>query len=262
MTFRIETLEGIPIELKEQGLYPLRLEIDSLSPIHITEEIEGMDGLFEIETTYEPRTMRASFYMEAKDNYSKLRSKAYKLFNGKQPFYIIDNDEPHKKWKVKTLETFTPERFNRLVGSFTVELISSSPFAESNGSTLNPSQHFQVSTNDMVQYSFDTTSFSIWNDGDTAIDPRQHKLVIEYKGKSNNLTVRNNTNGTEWKYTGTSNANDIIKIDGVRSFKNGVSIFGNTNRKLITLEEGWNDFVITGATTPFTISFDFFFLYI
>jgi len=87
-------------------------------------------------------------------------------------------------------------------------------------------------------------------------------LKITFTGASSNLTITNQTTGDMWQYTGTTQAGDTITLDGVRSLKNGASIFGQTNRKLITLKSGWNDFAITGATGAFEISFDFRFYYL
>jgi hypothetical protein len=87
-------------------------------------------------------------------------------------------------------------------------------------------------------------------------------LKITFTGASTNLTITNTTTGDIWQYTGTTQAGDTITLDGVRSLKNGVSVFGNTNRKLITIAPGWNNFTITGASGSFTISFDFRFYYV
>jgi hypothetical protein len=74
-------------------------------------------------------------------------------------------------------------------------------------------------------------------------------LVITFAGASTNLAIANTTTGDTWSYTGTTAAGDTLKLDGVRMLKNGVvSVFGATNRKLITLAPGWNNFTVTGAT--------------
>lgn len=267
MSFFIETLDGIRLDLKSQGINPLKLEIDSASPRHLIENIDGQDGFIELETTYDGRTLRASFFIEAKDNYSFLRSVVFHLFDAKTLFYIIDSEEPHKRWKVRTASKFTPQRLNRMSGNFTVELISPSPFAQSPGTTLNPSDYTQMNQvqeanfgDPPIQYRFAETSFFVWNDGEK-VDPRQHYLQIAFKGASNNLAIKNLTNGTEWRYNGSSTSGDVILLDGIKSLKNGVSVFRYTNKKLIELAKGWNEFKIFGST-DFEISFDFKYLYI
>jgi hypothetical protein len=61
-------------------------------------------------------------------------------------------------------------------------------------------------------------------------------------------------------YTGITGVNDTITLDGIRSLINGVSVFRQTNKKVLSIAPGWNDFEITGAS-EFLISFDFRFYY-
>ncbi|MDE3838663.1 phage tail family protein [Bacillus methanolicus] len=263
----IDTLEGVRYDLNQYGLKPLKFEIDSLSSRTESEVIDGRDGHIDIETTFEGRSLRASFLLEAKNiiDFSFLRDKVFRLFDGKTYFYILESRQPSKRWKVRTVSKFTLDRINPRTATFEISFLSPSPYAESIGSTLYPyylDGYLQVSTHENVQYIFQENVFSVWNDGDVAVDPREYPLRIEFKGASNNLTIRNLTTNDEWQYNGTTNSNDIITLDGIRSFKNGFSIFGKTNRKLITLNQGWNDFEIVGALDPYEISFDFRFYYI
>ncbi|PEP89093.1 hypothetical protein CN585_28780 [Bacillus toyonensis] len=112
------------------------------------------------------------------------------------------------------------------------------------------------------KYLHNTTSFLIYNAGDTQVDPRHMPLRITFTGASENLKIKNKTTKEEWIYTGTTTDTDIIVIDQVRSTKNSLSIVRDTNKELITLNSGFNDFEITGATGAFSISFDFRFYYL
>ena len=105
-----------------------------------------------------------------------------------------------------------------------------------------------------------TNKFKIFNAGDVPVNPSKVPLKIKFIGSSSNLRIINRTTGDEWRFNGTSGAKDVIMLDGIRSLKNDVSIFGNTNKKLITINPGWNDFEITGAS-DFSITFDFRFYY-
>lgn len=107
-----------------------------------------------------------------------------------------------------------------------------------------------------------TTTFKIYNAGDEKIDPRSKPLVIEFRGTSTNLSIKNLTTLDTWSYTGTTLKTDFLKIAGVRSLKNGLSIFKDTNRKLITLQPGWNEFELTGTQGFFRITFQFRFNYL
>ena len=266
MSISIEKLDGTRYDLASFGLVPLTFTVDSPIPRHYKEDVEGRDGHIDLGTTFEGRTMRCTFMLKAVDkfDYVLLRDEVFRLFNARQHFFIIDKYEPRKRWFVKTAEMFTPERVNIRTGRLEIEFISSSAYAESYGTTLDPftftAEKWQVGqgviSEDLV-YAHNTTSFRIYNGSDIPINPREIPLKIKFQGASTNLRIRNNTTGDEWAFTGTSGANETIVLDGVRSLKNGLTIFGQTNRKLITLERGWNDFTITGASGSFLISFDF-----
>ncbi|WP_154318802.1 phage tail domain-containing protein [Metabacillus idriensis] len=108
------------------------------------------------------------------------------------------------------------------------------------------------------RYTFtNPTTIQVYNGGTERVDPDEGMhLVIEYKGVSTNLKLKNQTNGSEWSFLGNSVANDSIKIEGVHSALNLLSIVRNTNLELIKLEPGWNTIQVTGATSG-TLSFDF-----
>lgn len=267
--FMIESLDGNRFDLLQMGIHPLNLEPDSLSPRHETETLEGMDGHIDIETTYEGRTLSVTVFIKANDifDYNLLRNQAFRLFNGKSYFYVIDEKEPQKRWKVKTASKYTIEKLTRHVGEFTIDLISPSPYVESVGTTLDEltfeTEKWQVGQGLILEnpeYVHQTSTFKVFNAGDVEVDPRCFPLKIELKGESNNLQIKNLTTGDTWAYSGVTGVNDTLTLDGIRSFKNGVSVFGQTNKKVISIATGWNDFEITGAT-DFLISFDFRFYY-
>lgn len=262
----IETLEGVRYDLTSIGLIPLNFVIDSPSPLHNTVTVEGRNGYLDLGTTFDGRTMKVKFLLKGLDihDYYLLLDEIFKLFDARTTFYLINKYEPKKRWKVKTASTYTPERLAPSDASIEIEFISSSPFSESYGTTLNPftfdSELWQVGQGVIskdLKYAHNTTSFRIYNGSDIEIDPREIPILIRYQGSSTNLAIKNETTGDEWRYNGSSGVNDTIELDGVRSLKNNLTIFGQTNRKLITLAKGWNDFTLTGVSGSFLISFDF-----
>jgi Phage tail protein len=266
MSLKIIRLDGTEYSLKEHGLLVEEFIIDSPFPRTPTEILEGRSGFIDMGTVYEGRTMTAKLGLIAKDaaDYPLLRNKVFRILDSREHFYLISEDEPSKRWLVKS-DGFSISKVLRYAGKFVVTFVSPSPYSESVGTTLNPEGMTHATTNygdPPVQYSFDTTQFSVWNDGDERINPRQHKLAISFKGASTNLKIKNITTNEEWQYTGTTVVSDTILLEGVRAAKNALSIFGNTNRKLITLVPGFNDFVISGTTGSIQVSFDFRFLYV
>jgi phage-related protein len=270
MNVIITRLNGATYSLADYGIKTLDFAVDAPAPRTITEEIDGRDGLIELGTTYDARKIRASFYFRAFDgpDFPLLRNEIFRIFASRESFYVTDDRESGKRWLVKS-DGFSVEQLMANKGRFDVEFTALSPFAESVGTTLNPftfdAELWQIGQGleaDDLQYVHNTPSFRVFNAGDIAIDPRERPLKITFSGASTNLAITNETTGDSWQYTGTTQAGDTITLDGVRALKNGTSIFGATNRKLITIAPGWNDFTITGASESFTISFDFRFYYL
>jgi hypothetical protein len=106
-------------------------------------------------------------------------------------------------------------------------------------------------------YIYQSSSFTVPNFGNVAIDPRFMQLIVRFNGASTNLRIQNLTTGDDWQYTGTTLVGDQIRLEGIRSLKNGTSIVRDTNFQLIKLDPGINQFAVTGATGAYTISFEF-----
>lgn len=271
MDLAIQRLNGALYDLKDYNIQTLDFQVAAPSPRDDSEEIEGMDGVLDPpETTYEPRLLRGSFTFTAADNidFALVRNEIFRMFSSKEAYYLIDSREPGKRWLVRS-NGFPVEQLKATRGKFDVDFTAPKAYAESIGTSLDPktfdAELWQIGQGliaDGLEYSFSTSSFRVYNPGDKDINPRNTSLVITFKGASTNMKIKNTTTGDEWAYTGTTAAGDTIKLDGIRSTKNNLSIFRNTNHKVITLEEGWNDFVITGASGAFTIDFDFRFYYL
>lgn len=255
-------------EIKLNGVSGLRLGIPSPSFELVTEEIEGGKEIV-IDKILQPRNLTAEFLAEGKDYIDSLlmRDIIYRQINESE-FFISESKLPQKRWRVHFSEEYIPERANIRAQTFTVPLIAMSGLSESVGTTLDDltftAEKWQVGqglTLEEPKYTHSTNTFSIYNAGDVTIDPRQLPLKIVYRGASTNLKIKNLTTGDEWTYDGTSGSNDNITLDGIRSLKNGNSIFKDTNKKLLTIAPGWNEFQLTGTSDSFLISFDHRFYY-
>ena len=270
MGLAIQRLNGELYNLSEYNLKVLDFQVDSPKPRVESEVIEGRDGVVETEITYDVRTLRASFFFKSIDNidFALLRNEIFRMFSSKDTFYLIDSREPGKRWLVRA-NGFSVEQIMPTSGRFDVGFVVPHTFAESYGSTLEPynfdGELWQIGTGleaEDLNYTHSSSTFNIYNGSDITIDPRECTLKIEFIGASNNLTIRNLTTGDEWVYNGISESGDIMLLDGIKSLKNEESIFGQTNRKLISLAPGINELEILGATDSFTISFDFRFYYL
>ncbi|MFZ7936210.1 phage tail family protein [Bacillus thuringiensis] len=267
----VQRLDGKTYKLEEIGILTRDFNPSSPSPKHNTEEIDGRHGAIDFGTVYEPRKINCSFYLKAVDmwDYALLRDEVFNIFDSRKPFYIIDRRNPGKRWLVKCNNSYEIDQ-QRVYGFFEIEFITVNlPFAESVGTTLSPftfdSELWQVGQGliaEDMHYKFQNTSFRVYNAGVVAINPKEMPLAIRVYGVTQNLSIINRTTGDVWKYTGETTASDVIELIGVRSLKNGGSIFGKTNYKLINISPGWNEFVISGVTGSFKIEFDFRFYYL
>lgn len=241
--------EGRKLDMEALGLLGLKLQIPSPSYKNNMQEVDGIGGMMVVDRLLQPRNLSAEFITMA-DNYRdslRLRDNLYRLLgNGKQ-FFIAESEISNKRWRVY-FDEWTPERQDVKVHTFEASLICENGFSES----LN-----------QIRKTHTATSFRFNNEGDITIDPRIHsETQIQFQGESYNLTILNTTTGEQWSWTGSTTATDNIVLSGVRSLKNGTSIFGQTNKKLLTMVPGWNNFVVVGASSPFalTITTRFYFL--
>ncbi|EJS63491.1 phage tail family protein [Bacillus cereus] len=266
----VQRLDGTVYELEEIGIITRDFNPSSPKPKHITEEIDGQHGAVDFGTVYEPRKIDCSFYLKAVDmwDYALLRDEVFRIFDSQEAFYIIDNRNPRKRWLVKCNSEYDVDQ-QRIYGFFEIEFVAFNPFAESVGTTLDSftfdSNLWQIGQGliaEDISYIHKTSSFRIYNAGSVEIDPRKLPLIIRIKGATNNLTITNRTTQETWKYNEATSTSDIVELNRVQVFKNGISVFGKTNRKFISLKPGWNDFYVSGVTGSFQIEFDFQFYYI
>lgn len=248
MNLTIERLNGDVIDFEQVGIGIRDFMV--ASPFFNTnyDTLEGLPGAVDVGTEIGYRMIKASLYHEADsmENFAMERDKVFTVFRSEEPFYLIDSRMPGKRWKVKAYQNYEPDQHGVFL-LFNVTFTVPSGYAES-----------VVSRNSK----FDSAVFRFHNEGNVGIDMRtQMETEIDFRGASSNLTITNKTTGDVWTYNGSSVEDDTILLKGVRSTKNGNSIFGQTNHKLISFAPGWNDFEITGATDfTITIRTRFYFL--
>ncbi|WP_026592994.1 phage tail family protein [Bacillus sp. UNC437CL72CviS29] len=268
----VERLDGTRYDLEELGITTRDFLVSAPIYKHTTESIESRPGSIDLGTTYDVRKISCSFYLKAQnmDTYAIERDEVFHIFRSEEEFYLTDLRVPYKRWKVKCNDSFEMDQ-QRFYGFFDVEFVASLPFAISTLNTLMPD--FDVYAQDAhygmgldwsneLKYIHNVSYFNILNAGSVEVNPRYIPLSIKFKGPSSNLSIKNITTGDVWSYNKTTSANDTILLAGVRSTKNSLSIFRDTNRKLITLAPGWNEFQLSGTTQPFEIQFDFNFYYL
>lgn len=238
------------VNLDNMGIRTRDILIHSPSYEHEFEDIPGMDGVIDLGTKVIPRQITGLFRIVADDwiDFATKRDAVYELFDSKEPFYIIEKRTQHKRWLVKVDGEFDIPQKN-IYGDFEINFIAMSGYAESIGTSRMASafEHIDAPV-DYTDYDLRAVEFRIYNPGKT-VDPRNvnHFLKITYEGNSENLRIRNLTTGDDWRHIGVTNENDVITLEGITAKRNNVSIFRKTNKQLITIAPGWNNFRIYGA---------------
>lgn len=283
--------------LSELGIIAKDFIVSSIEIESDNDKMDGRDGYIDMGATFGERTIVVPFYFEGFDllDVPLVRDELFRLVMDRKPFYIqemrrkhrqgykfvnpneaaTDEEDDHelfqKRYKVRLANSFEIEQTSVYGEGELVFVTVDTPFAESVGTTQDEltftadvwqfGQGLYWSNDGEISYSHNTSTFRIYNAGDVEIDPRDLPLEIIFRGKSSNLQVTNNTTGDVWMYNGTTSDIENIFIRGVQSFKNSTSIFKDTNKSLITLAVGWNDFTITGTNGPFLIDFNHKFYY-
>lgn len=268
MTY-VQRLDGDIINLTDAGLRTRDFIISSPLYTHENEKLEGSNGVVDLESTIDPREITGVFRFISKDwiDFGLIRDEVFRLLESSESFYIIEARNKGKRWLVKVDGSFQiPQR--GMFGDFEVPFVGIKGLAESTGTTLDPrtfdAELWQVGQGlkaEDLEYTHDTNEFQIYNAGDETVDPRNMELVIKYHGSGDNLKIINNTTGDVWQYNKTF-TDSTIKIDGIHSYKNDENIFGDTNKKLISIAPGFNDLSVEGTEGSFLISFDFRFYYL
>jgi len=165
----IEKLDGTIIETEQYGIKLLTHSISSPSVRVVTEELDGRDGYVEVDTTYDGRKIRASFFMHAADrqDFPLLRNEVFRIFSTKELFYFHEPNQK-RRWLVRS-NGFEIEKYPPRIGTFEIEFSSPSPYAESVGTTLDPftfdAELWQIGQGltevDDLKYVHNTPSFRI-----------------------------------------------------------------------------------------------------
>ena len=271
--FKIIRLDGTTYDMRECGILVKSFIVDSPSPVHSRETIEGRDGFIDMGTTYDGRTAHAELQLMSVDipDFALFRDEVFRMFDSREYFYLICDAEPGKRWRFKYDSKYSIEQKAKS-GTFSIDFISDSAYAESVGRTdTDPvdmdSDAWQAVGGGLVMdedliYKRSQRSFRIYNGGDAIVDPRMHELIIQFKGASIGLQIKNTTTGETFKYNKSTAAGDILTINGPRVLLNGVSSLKNSNRQLLRLLPGWNSIQISGTSGSFTITFGFRWLYL
>lgn len=259
------------VDLSEYRLIPLSFKPSSLSPNHIMDTVEGRPGIIRNGTSLGVRKFDVDFWVKSKNFYthSLFRSMLFNLFDPTKMYYVVQSEQVGKRWSVVVSGEWTPERVNPSTSQFTIPFETYElPYAESINTSLTP-QTFDQDWWQMgmglipedTPYTFNTSSFRVYNPGDVTINPFYCDMEIILNATCNSyVEIQNTTTGDLWRYDGSLTTDDTVRL-GFKAKKNNLSIYRSTNRQVITLKPGWNDIKINGTTSIQNVQFAFRFYY-
>lgn len=272
-TLIIERLNGVRQDINEiRGARLLEVIDNGPQPETQYEQMEGLDGSVENGTTFRPRTITVRFWFKGIDilDYTLAQREIWKFLFSYEPYYIAWTRLPGLRYLVQCTP-FTDTRLNPMTGTYEVDFVAFTGFAESVGRTdIHPinmdSEIWQMVGQGLILdedliYSHSQSTFKIYNAGDITINPRSHyhTLQITIKGVGR-PTLKNLDTGDVFTYNKNLKSSDTLILDGVYPLLNGVHCGRDTNHGLITLKSGWNQIQLSGIANPQTI-FGFRFLY-
>lgn len=271
MTY-IQKMNGETINLDELGIRTKDFIIGSPAPEHNTDKVLDLPGVVDLGSTLGSRIITCVFKFHSIDyiDFGFIRDEIFRLFKGVEPFYLIEKRNPGKRWLVKTADAYSiPQTF--VYGDFEVGFNAFSGMAESLGKSLDPqtfdAELWQIGQGlllEDIEYDFSADTFEVYNAGDETVDPRNHNMEIMIAVKAaaaSFIEIINKTTDETYRYEGKLTKNDTLRLDGIRSTKNSLSVFRDTNRKLITLAPGFNEFQVKGTSSIESIAFDFRYYY-
>lgn len=240
-------------------------DVQPANPTDNLQKIGLMDGSRLLSTSYSTRELKMEIYFEGLDEGdAELAYDALQRFLiSRDPYWICFANWPQRMYYVKAklaAPTFAGDRHWTCEVTFT-DLIG---LSRSVGTTQDPVMGFGNNYNAAPQYTFNSNSFTVVNHSDVMIDPerRGHPFKLTLQGSSSgNMKITNKTTGDVFTrnltYTkdGTTAFNGTYVIDGVRPTLNGKSDDYYTNKGVITLQIGKNDFQIDNFSGMVTFDY-------
>lgn len=244
-------------------------DVQPANPTDNLQKIGLMDGSRLVSTSYSTRELKMGIYFEGLDESdAELAYDALQRFLiSRDPYWICFSTWPQRMYYVKAklaAPAFSGDRHWTCEVTFT-DLIG---LSRSVGTTQDPVMGFGNNLEAEPQYTFKTNTFSIVNHSDVMIDPerRGHPFKLTLQGQSSgNMKITNKTTGDVFTRKGVqgddgkmlkgSDFNGTYIIDGVRPTLNGKPDDLYTDRGVITLQIGRNDFQIDNFSG--TITFDY-----
>ncbi|MGW7932332.1 phage tail domain-containing protein [Staphylococcus xylosus] len=191
------------------------------------------------------------------------------VFNRRRPYYITHNRLPGIKYAIDQADvSFEKEtlRHYKIIVEFNVykgysESIHTTQNIIDFSSYWSGENHISLTFN--PKYKHKSNQFTIWNGSNDIIKPQfGHQLNIKLNVQSNGgFELVNLTTGDIFKYKKSSNKDTDIVLNSIYAYRENYRCGIDTNRGVITLAPGYNEFKIKGEVSSCSSEFDFPFIY-
>ena len=272
--FKIYDLNMKEITLPK-GVMPLEIFVGSVAKNRVTEEVDGRSGVVDYGFNYTDRPVSLFLRIKAADkiDFRLLRNEVFATFDVGSAFYVAEADVPSRVLKVVVDESYIPDRLTEEYADFDINCRTlDSVFWETRYTTLELHDSGYSETvekyglvdnidDEKVKYRFTSNNFTVYNAGNVTVEPESMELTIQISSatSSGNLTLKNLTTGEEFKLNKNISGRHI-SLRGMNILDGTVNAFRDSNRRLVSLVPGDNQFEILNGTFE-EISFDFKYLY-
>ena len=206
-------------------------KISSPAFSYYTEKIENRLGQVMTGQTLDKRTLEVTGFI--KSDFVSTRDNLFGLLYA-ESFELYDTRVPNKIWTVST-DSIDIDQTTETFGKVKIKFSSFQGYCKSKTAKTVTST---------------SNSFTVTNSGHLIVDPRVHNLRIEIRGTvSSSVTITNTTTNESIVFNTPLSGNSVLVVDGIQYKKDGALITSKTNRKLISLAKGTNNFTVSGLTS-------------
>lgn len=258
------------------GVTPLDFLVPSIEKERYTENVKGVPGTIDYGFDYKEREVTLNFQMEhfhGTHDFRLMRNQLYELLDSYSYIYISDDLLPSLVLKVTFDNSYNPERYGYWYSTIEVSAKTIGlPFWRTKYTTQDIekegyealAEEFGMAdgiNQDMANYRFQSSVFSVWNGGNVTIDPRQMHLDIRiwHSTSKGNATIENLTTGDK-VIIYREHTDSFINLIGSKVMLADTNWLRESNRQYITLVPGENKIRISNASfSDVTFDFPFYF---
>lgn len=259
------------------GVLPLDFLVSAIEKERYVENIKGIPGPIDYGFDYKDREVTLNFWLRhfhGEHDQKLLKSELYAMLDSQPYFYVSDDRLPTRVLKLAVDEPYLPDRINGSNIStleFKCQIIGL-PFWKTKYSTQEIQkigynaivEKFGLGDGihqDFLNYDFDSTDFTLWNGGNTTIDPRymSSKITVENLTSDINFAIINLSTSSEFVFNEPL-VNQTLTLDGSKILVGANNRLRDSNREYIKLKPGENHIRIRNGSFS-KIKFDFPFYY-